>query len=803
MNWALLQNSLLVATATALLSSLIGFVVALCASALPRRAQLTVLVLAVVALVMPPFLVTNCWLDLLGTNGPLYHWIPLNIFSLSGVVLILALLLWPLPFLLVWSAWRKIQPAQLEADPALRGVALLRWLLWPMAKQAVALGAGITFVLALNNFAVPSILQVKVFPAEVWVAFNTSLDATAAFMASWPMLVAPLLLLMFARSSRIEWPRRTSGDHSRVFGRQLGNALFIASSIVALLAMLLSIIAPLTQLAISERTWSEFAPALSAGTRALMNSAGYSVAAAVLATVIALICWRVRAAVVLWFLFLVPGVLLGVVLTTGLNRPVLAWFYRSAFVVIFAFAIRYAALAWSVAGAAMRSLDRNLVDAVRLEGASGLNLFRHAQWPQIAPQIAMGAYVIYLLCLWDVETIVTIVPPGGETLALRIFNLLHYGHNSHVNTLCVLLLLLAIAPLALWGMARVVSMRRVRGGAVAALSAMFLVSCSQPDQGAITPIQSKLFSHVEIIGERGTAAGQFNKPRSLAFDTNDNLFVADMTGRIQKFSPDGKFLLSWEMPQTDIGKPKGMCRDRDGNIVVLEPHYQRVNVFTPNGKLVTQWGHAGTNAGELMLPRAVAITSKGEVIVPEYKDSERVQKFSARGELITVIGAPGLEPGQFNRAEGVAVDASDRIYVADSCNHRIQVFAADGKFLRTYGKSGTAAGEFGYPYDISVDRDGRQYVCEFGGNRIQVFDANDRWIETIGHPGAAPGEFAEPWSMALDSKGNLYVADAQNHRVQKLVRRKVISKSVFSESVIVANALLITDCFPLRSKGSR
>jgi hypothetical protein len=39
---------------------------------------------------------------------------------------------------------------------------------------------------------------------------------------------------------------------------------------------------------------------------------------------------------------------------------------------------------------------------------------------------------------------------GGETLAVRIFNFLHYGHNSQVNALCLLLLLLALAPILLW-----------------------------------------------------------------------------------------------------------------------------------------------------------------------------------------------------------------------------------------------------------------------------------------------------------------------------------------------------------------
>src|SRR6185369_11454856 len=43
------------------------------------------------------------------------------------------------------------------------------------------------------------------------------------------------------------------------------------------------------------------------------------------------------------------------------------------------------------------------------------------------------------------------------TLALRIFNLLHYGHNSQVNALCLTLLGLALGPLVvgtLWRRAK-------------------------------------------------------------------------------------------------------------------------------------------------------------------------------------------------------------------------------------------------------------------------------------------------------------------------------------------------------------
>jgi DNA-binding beta-propeller fold protein YncE len=299
---------------------------------------------------------------------------------------------------------------------------------------------------------------------------------------------------------------------------------------------------------------------------------------------------------------------------------------------------------------------------------------------------------------------------------------------------------------------------------------VFLCGCSRPSQGAA--VSSALFSRVEIIGGRGSALGQFNKPRSVAVDHEDNLYVVDMTGRVQKFSSRGEFLLSWQLPQTDLGKPKGMATDTNGNIVVVEPHYQRVNHFAPDGSLVSQWGRPGTNVGELVLPRAVAINSHGDLFLSEYTTVDRVQAFRAGSHApFLLFGQPGAGHGEFNRAEGLGFDAQDRLYVADSCNHRIQVFTSAGKWLTTFGSPGRGRGELSYPYDARIDREGRQYVCEFGNSRIQVFDTQHRVVEILGGPGMGPGQFNNPWSIALDSRGNLYVADGGNHRVQKFVRR--------------------------------
>lgn len=771
MNWHLLQNSLVISGATTLLAVGLGCVAALALISLPALWRNTGLALAIVALALPPFLATNCWLDLLGQGGRWRGWLPLNIFSTGGTIWILALLLWPLTALLVLGRWSGLDHSHVEMEPGLTGRWFVRCLLWPAAWPSIQLAALLTAVLSFNNFAVPAILQTKVFPATLWVNFNTTFNYTEAVLLAWPLTLAALLPALWLGRDRVSWPRWDGRAPPAVFRRQLGRTLFCGSLAGLTLLLALSVGLPLSNLVLSARTWGEMPGAFAAGRDAIANTLFYALAAAGVCGVVSVICARWRVVVAGWWLFFLPGVLLGVGLIYLLNRPSLRLIYPGAGVVVIALALRYLALQWTCVRQAMASADADLTAAAAAEGARGWNRFRHVLWPQIAPGFLAGGYAIYLLALWDVETMVLIAPPGGETLALRIFNLLHYGHNNQVNALCLILLGLALLPLVVWQAARWIRLPVAQWSCLAL--ALLTAGCARETDATSRLAGSRLFSSVEVIGSWGTAPGQFSKPRSLALDREDNLYVVDMTGRVQKFSPDGKFLLAWQMPQTDLGKAKGMERDADGNIIVIEPHYHRVNHFAPDGTLVRQWGAQGTNAGQLTIPRAAAVNSRGEIFVTEYTRIDRLQQFSPDGSRhLRAIGRGGMGEGEFNRPEGIGVDPLDRVFVADSCNHRVQVFAPDGGFLFAHGRAGSGPGEFSYPYDVRIDREGFEFVCEFGNSRVQVFDAEGKFVEILGGAGAAPGQFNNPWALALDSRGNLYVADSRNNRVQKFVRRR-------------------------------
>jgi ABC-type Fe3+ transport system permease subunit/sugar lactone lactonase YvrE len=835
MNWFLLRNSLVVGVLSTGISVIFGLSAALWVCGLPSRLRALFFGTAIFALACPPFLVTNCWLHFLGRTGVWHRWLPLDLFSMPGTIWVLSMLLWPISFFLVWGAWQRLEQAQIESDPFLTGWALLRAVLFPLAHGALIQAALVTLVLALNEFSVPAILQVKVLPAEMWIRFNTTFNTWGALQLSWPLVLAPLLLLLWTRHRAVPWPHLQSPIPPRVLRTQLGSVVFWSCGLCTAFVIFSSTFMPLFQILSWQRTWTELLGAIAAGQTALWNSVVYPATAATLIVTLGLMylcCAQaaiqggpvrkssspgktptVRSSAVVprasllafnlvsaggWLAFFLPGVMLGIALIYVFNRGLTSAFYQSGGIVVLAFCIRYVAIGLFSFKLAERKLDRDLIDVARVEGATHWQLLRHVVWPQVSRHALATWYVVFLLCLWDVESMLLVVPPGGETLALRVFNLLHYGHNAQVNALCLVLLLVALTPLVLWQLGslasrRIVASKGAQGPATPLRSCyafvwllpllVLLTSCSPSAKNS--PL-SRFFERVEIIGSRGVGVGQLNKPRSVAVDTADNLYVIDMTGRVQKFSTNGSFMLSWQMPEIERGRPKGMCHDAHGNIFLVEPHYSRVNIFSPVGKLLAQWGSHGTNDGQLSLPRGVAVNSHEDIFVSEYEEAERIQRFRfdnpdwqansnglvAHPRWIGGFGSPGTGPGEFNRAEGVCVDSQDRLYVADSCNHRIQIFSSDGKFLRTYGRPGKGIGELSYPYDICVDKAGVQYVAEFGNSRIQVFDPQDRPIEIIGGPGAEPGRFSNPWGLALDSAGNLYVADSQNHRVQKLVRRK-------------------------------
>lgn len=452
MNWGLFANSLAlagVATAVAVAAgSAVGLATATAGSVVRRWMQAIV----IVALALPAFLVAGVWMEHVGFAGA---WrvslggagervLPLGI---SAVVL--ASLLWPITTLLLSGAWSGLDAALLEGEPMLRGRAVLRHVLWPRAAPALGQAALMTFLLALNNFAVPTLFQARVWPTDVWLEYSTRFDTRAALWNCWPILVLSLVVLLSIARRPVAWraaPRPTPGELlARRLGAPWAGGIHAASALV----IAISVAFPLAAIFLGPQTWTELLPAIRAAGPAVGWSLLYAGSTATLVMALGIAWHAHRWPALLALSFVLPGVFVGIGLIHLFNRPGWEAFYGSAGLVILAFLIRYGFVGWAVAGRIWTASDPRLRDTARSEGAGFWGVWRHAVLPQASHALFGAWYAVFVLSLWDVETMILIVPPGGESLGMRIFNLLHYGHNAHVNALCIVLLALALAPLAL------------------------------------------------------------------------------------------------------------------------------------------------------------------------------------------------------------------------------------------------------------------------------------------------------------------------------------------------------------------
>ncbi|MCG8448353.1 MAG: hypothetical protein MI725_02080 [Pirellulales bacterium] len=275
-----------------------------------------------------------------------------------------------------------------------------------------------------------------------------------------------------------------------------------------------------------------------------------------------------------------------------------------------------------------------------------------------------------------------------------------------------------------------------------------------------------------IWGKRGITPGRLQKPRAVAIDVNDNLYIVDMTARIQAFDANGNYLRSWKTPESQHGRPSGLSFDQAGRLLVADTHYYRMLVYTPDGTAIpaeTIGGVLGQEPGQFGFVTDAVQDSQGNYYIAEYGSFDRVQKFSPTGEFLLQWGAHGEELGQFRRPQNLAIDAQDKIWITDACNHRIQVFNTEGELLDHWGSEGNDLGQLYYPYDLVLDGQGHIYICEYGNHRVQKFTLAGESVASWGAHGRGPGQLHNPWALVRDSQGRLHVLDSNNHRVQRVV----------------------------------
>jgi DNA-binding beta-propeller fold protein YncE len=133
---------------------------------------------------------------------------------------------------------------------------------------------------------------------------------------------------------------------------------------------------------------------------------------------------------------------------------------------------------------------------------------------------------------------------------------------------------------------------------------------------------------IRYFGQRGEGEGQFNLPTEVRVKGDTVAVVDAMNFRVQLFNRDGAFkglIGKTGDPAGGIYRPKGLAFDSEEHIYLVESEWGLVQVYDQQGRLLYHFGN-GTGFGQFALPTGLFIDSSDRIyLVDSY--NRRVQIF--------------------------------------------------------------------------------------------------------------------------------------------------------------------------------
>ncbi len=433
------------------------------------------------AFILPPYLTAIGWIFIAGPNSgwlnEAWRWVTgaetsiFNIYSFSGIVLVIALNAFPFIFLFTKSALDLISTEMEEAASILGASTFLTTLkiTLPLVWPSILGGIIIVFLESIALFGVPALLgipaRVNLVTTQLWQFFGYPLRMEVAAAYSMPLLFITISLIWVQRlllSRKGYVTQSGKGGERRPIN--IGPWRWVLLGYVVFIGMLAVYLpgAAMIQASLSKAwglgmSWENFTLAnyqailfdYSLARQAIGNSFLFAALAACLAIGTALcIAYAVTRKLVpfaniMAFLCMAPFVIPGIVLAIGFYAayagPPLA-LYGTTLLMVLAFTARFLPIAYGTSSAGMRSINPEMEEAVRILGGGRLTAIRTVVAPLLKKTLLGGWLLVFIPATRELSAAIFLVAPNTRVMSVLIYDMTEEGRFETVAALgCIIL----------------------------------------------------------------------------------------------------------------------------------------------------------------------------------------------------------------------------------------------------------------------------------------------------------------------------------------------------------------------------
>jgi hypothetical protein len=183
----------------------------------------------------------------------------------------------------------------------------------------------------------------------------------------------------------------------------------------------------------------------------------------------------------------------------------------------------------------------------------------------------------------------------------------------------------------------------------------------------------------------GAQSDIFNRPTDVAWDADDNIYVADGFGnaRIAKFDKNGKFIKSWGSRGSANGQfatVAGIAIDAQGNVYAADPGNKRIQVFDSNGTWKSQIANIGAPAAVCISPGAYQyLYASNSNPIDDIDSAGEIYRLELDGRVLGKFGKAGKVLKEFGTANAIDCRGNTSLYVGELGNWRVQKVTLNAK----------------------------------------------------------------------------------------------------------------------------